>query len=87
MMTTPPLTSSEQASAEKSDLLQHARAIHERVLTLDSHIDFAPADLVSERNYTQRLDTQFNLPNMIDGGLEGLFFTADTRIATSSIAF
>ena len=82
MMTTPPSSSSEQASAEKTDLLQYARAIHERVLTLDSHIDFAPADLVSERNYTQRLDTQFNLPKMIEGGLDGLFFivfVAQTR--------
>src|SRR5678815_4324452 len=82
MMTTPPSSSSEQASAEKTDLLQYARAIHERVLTLDSHIDFAPADLTSERNYTQRLDTQFNLPKMSDGGLDGLFFSifvAQTR--------
>jgi membrane dipeptidase len=82
MMTTPPSSSSEQASAEKTDLLQYARAIHERVLTLDSHIDFAPADLISERNYTQRLDTQFNLPKMIEGGLDGLFFivfVAQTR--------
>ena len=55
-------------------LLKQARAIHERVITLDTHIDFAPADLVGEQNYTQRLDTQFNLPNMIDGGLDGLFF-------------
>jgi len=81
-MTTPPSSSSEQASGETTDLLQHARAIHERVLTLDSHIDFAPADLVSERNYTQRLETQFNLPNMHDGGLDGLFFSifvAQTR--------
>jgi membrane dipeptidase len=82
MMTTPPSSSSEQPSAEKTDLLQYARAIHERVLTLDSHIDFAPADLISERNYTQRLDTQFNLPKMIEGGLDGLFFivfVAQTR--------
>jgi membrane dipeptidase len=81
MMTTPPSSSSEQPS-EKTDLLQYARAIHERVITLDSHIDFAPADLVSERNYTQRLDTQFNLPKMIEGGLDGLFFivfVAQTR--------
>ena len=81
MMTTSPSSSSEQPS-EKTDLLQYARAIHERVITLDSHIDFAPADLVSERNYTQRLDTQFNLPKMIEGGLDGLFFivfVAQTR--------
>ena len=56
------------------DPLRQARAIHERVITLDSHIDFTAADLTSERNYTQRLETQFNLPNMIDGGLDGLFF-------------
>jgi len=82
MMTTSPSISSEQPSGEKTDLLQYARAIHERVLTLDSHIDFAPADLISERNYTQRLDTQFNLPKMIEGGLDGLFFivfVAQTR--------
>jgi membrane dipeptidase len=82
MMTTSRSSSSEEASGESTELLQHARAIHERVLTLDSHIDFAPADLVSERNYTQRLETQFNLPNMLDGGLDGLFFSvfvAQTR--------
>ena len=77
-----PSSSSKQASGETSDLLHDAQAIHERVFTLDSHIDFAPADLVSERNYTQRLETQFNLPNMHDGGLDGLFFSifvAQTR--------
>jgi len=56
-------------------LVEQARAIHERVLTVDTHIDFAPADLTGERNYTQRLETQFNLPNMIDGGLDALFFS------------
>src|SRR5215475_11812238 len=56
-------------------LTKKARAIHEKVITLDTHIDFSPGDLVGERNYTQRLDTQFNLPNMITGGLDGLFFS------------
>lgn len=75
-------SSSTQTPGEEDVSVEHARAIHERVLTLDSHIDFAPADLISERNYTQRLDTQFNLPKMIDGGLDGLFFSifvAQTR--------
>jgi len=74
--------SSTQTPNEEDVSVKHARAIHERVLTLDSHIDFTPADLISERNYTQRLDTQFNLPKMIDGGLDGLFFSifvAQTR--------
>jgi len=65
---------------EKADLtiekerMRKARATHDRALVLDSHIDFEPVDLTSARNYTQRLETQFNLPNMIDGGLDALFF-------------
>ncbi len=55
-------------------MIKNARAIHEKVIVLDSHIDFEPADLNSERNYTQRVETQFNLPNMISGGLDALFF-------------
>jgi membrane dipeptidase len=30
--------------------------------------------LTGARNYSERLETQFNLPNMIDGGLDALFF-------------
>ncbi len=55
-------------------LTSKARAIHDRVLVLDSHIDFEPEDLTGARNYTERGETQFNLPNMIDGGLDALFF-------------
>src|SRR5258706_6219062 len=62
------------SSTDAAELLKKARHIHARVLVLDSHIDFEPADLTGARNYTQRLETQFNLPNMIDGGLDGLFF-------------
>ncbi|MGH7810420.1 MAG: dipeptidase [Candidatus Binatia bacterium] len=62
------------ASTDEVKLTQRARAIHERVIVLDSHIDFEPTDLISERNYTQRVETQFNLPNMIDGGVDALFF-------------
>ncbi len=61
-------------SAVKETSTKEARAIHDRVLVLDSHIDFEPEDLTGERNYTQRLPTQFNLPNMTDGGLDALFF-------------
>ena len=61
-------------SAVKETSTKKARAIHDRVLVVDSHIDFEPEDLTGERNYTQRGETQFNLPNMIDGGLDALFF-------------
>ena len=64
--------------------------IHEKVITLDTHIDFSPANLVGEQNYTQRLETQFNLPKMIDGGLDALFFSiyvGQTRETQHSDAF
>ena len=63
-----------QSSPDDNALLNQARAIHDKIINLDSHVDFEPADLTSERNYTQRGATQFNLPNMIDGGLDALFF-------------
>ena len=64
-----------QTANPEAAMLKRARAIHDKVIALDTHIDFAPADLTAERNYTQRLETQFNLPNMIDGGLDALFFS------------
>ena len=55
-------------------LVARARAIHERVITLDTHADINPRDFTRERNYTQRLDTQVNIPKMKDGGLDAAFF-------------
>jgi hypothetical protein len=82
-------TLAQTTSAEEA-LVKKARAIHEKVITLDTHIDFSPGDLVDKRNYTQRLETQFNLPNMIDGGLDALFFSiyvGQTREAQNPDAF
>jgi membrane dipeptidase len=82
-------TLAQTTSAEEA-VVKKARAIHEKVITLDTHIDFSPGDLVGERNYTQRLETQFNLPNMIDGGLNALFFSiyvGQTREAQNPDAF
>ena len=53
-----------QSSSAEDRLIKQARAIHEKVIVLDTHFDFAPANLVGELNYTQRLDTQFNPPKM-----------------------
>jgi len=79
-----------QTSPANDVLRKRARAIHEKVIALDTHIDFSPAHLTGERNYTERLDTQFNLPNMIDGGLAGLFFSIfvpQTRESQNAEAF
>ena len=67
-------SSSPATPSIEDGLIIKARDIHNRVITLDSHIDFEPEDLTGESNYTQRGETQFNLPNMIDGGLDALFF-------------
>jgi membrane dipeptidase len=62
-----------QAPADAA-LVAKARAIHERVITLDTHDDISPADFTVERNYTQPLETQVTLPKMIAGGLDAAFF-------------
>ena len=46
-------------------LVAKAKAIHERVITLDTHVDIDPRNFTdAPRNYTQKLDTQVNLPKM-----------------------
>jgi len=65
---------SAQAPSAESDLVGRARAIHERVITLDTHNDIEPENFTASKNYTQRLDTQVNLPKMIEGGLDASFF-------------
>jgi membrane dipeptidase len=64
------------AAAQASDaaLIQKARAIHDRVIALDTHDDINPENFTRQRNYTQRLDTQVNLPKMKEGGLDASFF-------------
>jgi membrane dipeptidase len=65
-------------SAQSADaaLVARARAIHDRVIALDTHADIDPANFTAAKNYTQRLDTQVNLPKMIEGGLDAAFFIA-----------
>jgi len=55
-------------------LVKRARAIHERVIALDTHDDISPANFTTERNYTQDLDNQVTLPKMTKGGLDAAFF-------------
>jgi membrane dipeptidase len=55
-------------------LLAKAKAIHDRVMTLDTHDDINPANFQLSRNYTQDLPTQVTLPKMKQGGLDVAFF-------------
>ena len=62
------------AQGDDSALVARARAIHHRVMTLDTHVDINPSNFTTERNYTQRLPNQVNLPKMEEGGLDAVFF-------------
>jgi membrane dipeptidase len=55
-------------------LVAKARGIHERVITLDTHDDINVSNFTADRNYTQRLENQVNLPKMKEGGLDVAFF-------------
>ena len=62
-----------QGQATAPEIVARARAIHERVITLDTHVDISPANFTAERNYTQQLATQVDLPDMVAGGLDVAF--------------
>src|SRR5215211_333339 len=68
-----PRVASAQPAADAA-LTQKARAIHDRVITLDTHDDIDPENFTRQKNYTQRLNTQVNIPKMVEGGLDASFF-------------
>jgi membrane dipeptidase len=54
-------------------LVARARAIHDRVMTLDTHVDINPRNFTAASSYATRLETQVNLPKMEEGGLDAVF--------------
>ncbi|PQJ82308.1 dipeptidase [Polaribacter glomeratus] len=60
------------------DLLATAKTIHERVMTLDTHVDIDVSNFTDSINYSQKLQNQVNLPNMEEGGLDVAFFIVYT---------
>jgi membrane dipeptidase len=64
------LFTSAQTNSAEEKVLKKARSIHDAVITIDTHNDFNVANFTPEKNYTQRLSTQVNLPKMVEGGLD-----------------
>jgi membrane dipeptidase len=62
-----------QSLPAQQDLVARAGAIHQRVITLDTHNDIDPALFTPACNYTMRLMTQVNLPKMKEGGMDVSF--------------
>ncbi|MFP8489616.1 dipeptidase [Gracilimonas sp. Q87] len=54
----------------EKEIFEKAMDIHERVITLDTHVDINVDNFTEETNYTQRLDTQVDLVKMEEGGLD-----------------
>jgi hypothetical protein len=52
-------------AAQDDALTAKARAIHARVLTLDTHNDINPLNFTTVCNYTMDLGNQVNMPKMI----------------------
>ena len=70
------LTGIASANAEtETELLERARAIHERVITVDTHVDI-PFDFGTEAYDMMRpgrRGQQVHIPTMIEGGLDTIF--------------
>ncbi len=60
-------------SQSETALMTKARAIHSRVIKLDTHNDIDPANFTPDCNYTMRLNTQVNIPKMVEGGMDAPF--------------
>src|SRR4051812_3573080 len=61
--------------AQQNDaaLFAKAKAIHDRVIKLDTHNDIDAANFTADCNYTMRLTTQVNLPKMVEGDMDVSF--------------
>ncbi|MEM7084889.1 MAG: dipeptidase [Bacteroidota bacterium] len=59
-------------------LIAKAKAIHERVITLDTHCDINVKNFTDSVNYTQELENQVTLPKMKAGGLDVAWFIVYT---------
>jgi len=67
---------SARAPISGAELDAVARPIHTRVMTLDTHVDFDPANfLPGQLNYARSLPTQVDLTKMEEGGLDAVFFS------------
>lgn len=64
-------------AGDEATLVARARAIHDRVITMDTHVDIAPANFTTTQpNYVVGMPTtQVDLPKMEQGGLDAVWFS------------
>jgi membrane dipeptidase len=61
------------AQQDDAAVIAKAKAIHDRVIKLDTHNDIEPANFTADCNYKMRLTTQVNLPKMVEGDMDVSF--------------
>lgn len=65
-----PESATEQKTEIQVPLEERAVEFHSNLITIDTHNDINVNNFSPEKNYTQNLDTQVNLPKMEEGGLD-----------------
>ena len=78
------MTAAPAAAERESEeqFLARAQAIHDRVITIDTHADINTGNFTETVNYTMNLDTQVNLVKMAAGGLDVAWFIVYTGQST-----
>ncbi|MCO4098537.1 MAG: membrane dipeptidase [Gemmatimonas sp.] len=77
---------------DEAAVMSTARAVHAKVLSIDTHVDISPANFTATSpNYTQKLPrTQVDLVKMEEGGLVGAFLVVyvgqDTALNAAGFA-
>lgn len=69
------------AAPDNEQLMKEALAIHDKVLTIDTHADtplrmIQPGFDMGERHDPNETGSKVDYPRMIEGGLDGIFFAA-----------
>ena len=76
--TTNNTTTDSDAVKDSLATVELAKNIHKRIITLDTHCDINVKNFTDSINYTQRLDTQVNLPKMDEGALDVVWLVVYT---------
>ena len=69
-------TTSLHAQDDTPTIVSKARAIHNKVIKIDTHVDFSPRAMTDTTpNYVTGTTSQVDIPKMENGGLDAVFFS------------
>ncbi len=67
-----------RAQSDDENLIQYAKKIHQKVITIDTHNDIDVSNFTTNRNYTMDLPNQVTLTKMEKGGMDVAWFIVYT---------